>query len=337
MAKPPSGYPGPEGYPCGKSWDRSIIVDGSIPGKNFGKQFTHTLPPVVADLATGNGKLGWDGAYETSRREQLLDRLEDVVEQLRLAAVWLTPKEVKSIEWLTAQAVAELDAARTIHIQWSVRSDGSFPLTLPDTLEAFPAAKHWQDCANPNNILAPSGPHYGFLVDGEGILGKVVCPTRTEMKRRETDRRAIADHFRDAAHFIRCAEYGIWRLTLYRKAVDAWKDTPAGGAPGGLRLPPRDRTGPGGITTPPSGPQPTGPGGLTSVPTEPPPPSVPPDLRLPDAPDGPAPQPPGGPGSATTPPRRTHAKAKKKSTSLGKVVLGGAAVVGLGYLAVKRG
>jgi hypothetical protein len=322
MAKPPSGYPGPQGYPCGKTWKESIIVDGSIPGKNYGKQFTHTIPPVIEDLQTGAGKLGWDSPYEKGCKEKLFNRLEDAVEQLRIAEVWFSAKEVRSIEWLIEQAAAELDEVRKIHLQWNFRDGGPYPLSYADTLEAFPSAKYWQDCANPGDILRPAGPHWGFTVPGTGDLGDVVCPTRSTMDRRKRDRATIAERFVDAAHFIRCAEYGIWRLTLYRKAVDAWKDSIAGSGPRDLRVTPGTGRGPGGFTTPTAGP---------------PPPPTPSDLKLPTPPPGPLPpQPtPTGPDDVTTPTRSTHASKKRKSSSTGTVLLGGAAL-GLGLWAFNR-
>lgn len=323
MAKPPLGYRGPEGLPCGKSWDHSILVTGQLPGMEYGKQMTRIIPPAVSDLEGGVGKIGWDGPYQHERREKMLDRMEQIYETLRTSDAWLTPKEVRSIEWLLDQATAELDTARVIESQWATRGAGSFPLSLPDKLDAFPMAADIRDCTNPNDDLAPPGPHYGAEV--KSILPGVNtrCPTRQEMQQRKKDREKIRQRFIDAAHHIRCAEFGVWRLQLYRRALEQWEASYASGTPGGY-------------TTGPQKP----PGGLTTKPPGPPPPKFPPDLKLPD-PDTTPPVPPEG-GDATTGPDAvstgvspSYAKKKRSSgaSTAGKIVLASAAGLGLWAIA----
>ena len=329
MSKPPSGYPGPEGYPCGKSWKKSLIVTGKIPGKHFGQHLAHTLPPVASNLDSGKHKLGWGGEYEDARREQLFDRLEDVVEQLKIAQTWLTDKEIVSIEWLTYHAAAELDAAKGIHEQWKMRKKGAFPLSYPDKMSDFFPAENPQDCAG-----GDLGPNYGAEVEGVGRSGTVKCPTRSELKQRPKDRASIANRFIDAAHHIRCAEYGLWRLSLYRQAVDAWHKTPAGSAPGDLTTIPKEHYIPGDLTLPPPGP---GPGGLIVGPKGPPPPPDPADMKLPPPPKDPVPpQPtPTGPDAKATKTPTTHAQRRKKGSSFTTKAVIGAAVIGVGVAVVK--
>ncbi len=329
MAKPPSGYKGPLGYPCGKSWAEPLIVTGELPGKNFGQHLTYTLSPVVGELGDKEGEIGWGGAYETSRKQQLFDRLEAAMSALRIAGVQMTQSERDSVEWLLQQAADELDATRDIHLRWNFREGGAYPLSYGDSLKDFPAAKHWQDCANPGDILSPPGPHYGFEVPAaEG--GTARCPTRTTLKARPRDRATIRQHFIDAATHIRCAEYGLWRITLYRKARQEWLDSARGGAPGGLRTPPRDGLGgPGGLRTPTYEP-PVGGDKDFRVPPDAPP-VDPPDVRLPPPPTGT----PGGGNEDITGGTTAKSSKKRKKSGAGTKVVVGLGILGLGYLALR--
>ncbi len=325
MAKPPSGYKGPLGYPCGKSWAEPLIVTGELPGKNFGKHLTHTLSPVVTGLGDKEGEIGWGGTYEDTRKSQLFDRLEDVLSQLRIAGLRMTQAEKDSVEWLINRAAEELDAVRDIHVSWNFRVDGTYPLSYGDSIKDFPAAKHWQDCANPDNILTPPGPHYGFEVPAEGG-GTVRCPSRTTLNLRPVARKMILQHFIDAAMHIRCAEFGIWRITLYRQAREEWLKTARGGAPGGLRTPPREgRGGAGGFAAPTYEP-PTGGDDDWRIPPDAPP-ETPVDVKLPPPPTGSATDDENG--SGTTP-------RKKRKSSSGKAIALGLGLAGIGYLALKK-
>ena len=81
-----------------------------------------------------------------------------------------------------------------------------------------------------------------------------------ELEQRMKAREFILEKFVDAAHFIRCPQFGLWRVWLYRQARDEWKATPQGGAPKGLapnppKKPP-SKVGPGMFTAKPPGPPP---------------------------------------------------------------------------------
>lgn len=322
--KPPYGYPGPKGYPCGQGWKEAFIVTGEIPQTNgFGKSHTRTLAPIVVDLQRGGSRLGWDGEYETERREQMLNRGEQILAQLRTSETLLSPGEVASIEWLLGQAIAELDATVKIHDQWKNRAEGTFPLWYGDKLKDFPSANgEW--CTDPDNVLSPPGPQYGVQVPGRDG-GKVICPTRTELKRRPKDRRAIADHFVDAAHHLRCAEYGLWRLRLYRQALADWYNTFWAQAPDDLVARPKQPWQPGKVIAQP---KPGKPGLLGLPPIVDPPPPNPPGEVLPPAAE------PVDPATGKTGPeglgggrRRTRSRRRRKKSSSMPVLAATAAAV----------
>lgn len=326
MAKPPGGYKGPNGYPCGKGWKHALLVTGELPGTNgFGKNLTRTIAPTVPDLLDGKDKIGWGTEYEEMRRDQMLDRIETLVDQLKLATTILSPKEIKSIEWLIDQALSELDAAHDVHLQWDERKTGSFPLWQGDKLADFAAANgDW--CTDPENVLSPPGPQYGAEVPAKGGEGTVVCPTRTELKRRPKDRKVIFDRFVDAAHNIRCAEFGLWRLSLYRQALKNWYDSSWGDIADDIVAKPSKPWIPGKIIAKP------GPGGpiLTSEQIPDPPPPIPPDAKLPPA------GPPVDPGSGKTGPEGLGGSISKKTVrrrsrgpGLGTAAVVTAAAVGL--------
>jgi hypothetical protein len=285
MARPPSSFRGEApGQVCGHTWASSLVVDGRLPN-GFGKDLTHRLEPVMeqpyeADLGMPDVDqaqlgIGWGGPLESNLSSQLLDRIAAI--RARTNESFLGSKQKGAVRWLLDRAKGELDFAQAIHKLWKNRTAGSWSLSFSDRLTNFYAAKNPSDCAG----------RPGATVEGAGRSGPVRCPTEAEIARRPNARAEIRQRFVDAAHFIRCAEYGLWRMLLYREAKQQWEQRP---------------TGPGGIVAPGGG---TMPGDITvGVPVPPQPPDVPVPVagKLPP-PTPPKPPPDVGPEGAKAPSR----------------------------------
>lgn len=215
MARPPSHFRGETiGRVCGHTWASELVVDGRLPD-GYGADITKTLDPVMPPPFAGPGGqpdvepqaqgIGWDSPAEALRRQQLLLRIGE----LRVATdVAYIAGDIKgAVRWLLDKAEAELESAQKIHSLWKTRGNGAWPLRYADRLTNFYAAENPDDCAG----------RFGATVSGTGG-GTVRCPTRQEVDRREADREKIRERFVDAARFVRCAEYGLYRSVLYRKA-----------------------------------------------------------------------------------------------------------------------
>lgn len=301
--KPPAGYPTepkspgampPHAMRCGWTWQARMTVDGRLPN-GFGAQYSHELMPV---MPASIGEVGWDGPVESDRARTLEAAIDRVSAQADIAATTIDATSIASIHWLLHSAVIELAAAHAIHGKWRNREGGSFPLSSKDTAASFRA-----NCAA----------HEGQEVDGWR------CPTAAELKAREPDRIAIRTHFRDAAQLVRCAEYWLWRVSLYREALAAWAKVKPPTAGGGFsaKLPTVPPPAPLDLTQePPPPPPPTG-GGVLGVPPQPP--ELPEGLRTP----------PGDPGTPDTPDQLgTTPRPKGLRRTQRNRLLGAAAITG---------
>lgn len=211
MAKPPSNFPREtkSNKPCGSSWSKSLVVNGSLPGWSFGKDFKHTVTPIVSSVPAGVDR------YD-EKAEELRDKIQARVNDLRdrtgsgaFAPVGddavLTAKQAKSLQWLLDSAEVELARALGFHDKWE---DRQYSLNKGDTLDDF---------------YGPCGGRPGAQVEVStaGRPTVLQCPTLNELKSRALDRAAIRLHFTDALYHVRCAEYGYWKLAMVAKAQDA--------------------------------------------------------------------------------------------------------------------
>ena len=246
MARPSSFYPSERpGQTCGASWSDPLRVTGKIPGKPFGAQHSVDLAPVADadDMRWNLGLLSWRGEHETRVRADL----EDTIDQVRADADKFRQRigedNYQAVRNLLALALAELAYVDITHEKWVERRFGLDRNTYSP------------ECSGPNSL--PPGAVYGG--------GFERCPTMAELEERTRARQFIVDKFVDACHFIRCAQFGLWRVWLYRLAVEEWNTTPQGGAPDGLApTPPKPNT------------PPFGAGSFTAQPPGPPPPPTPP-------------------------------------------------------------
>ena len=262
MSLPPSGYPKIRGKACGEAWARPTVVTGLRPNTGFGSQFKHTVQPIIH---TNVLNIGDDREQQedyaskiTARIDSLRERLDEhlIGDPLRLG-----PDHRKQIEWLLTHAEAELEGADHLWNKWSDRVGGSWPLSRGDDGSEFMGGV----CGNKDHPGADGSSfdavhavaHAGKWYDPPGRTGDVLCPSPTETLQRPKDRKAIGFRFFDALAHVYCAEFGYWRLRLYKEAYEAYKDRPTSG--------PGDKTvAPG--TAPPKFP---GPGSLLDAPLDP--------------------------------------------------------------------
>ncbi len=256
MARPSDRYPSERpGKPCGVSWSDPLRVTGKIPNTPFGAQFEVTLQPVALakDMRANQGMLSWRGEHETRVRAELETTIDQVMADAQKFRWRVGEDNYQAVRNLLALALAELAYVDMTHEAWVARRWGLERLTYAT------------ECDNTRG---------GGLAPGEVFAsGFDRCPTVEEIDRRIDARAYILEKFVDACHFTRCAQFGLWRVWLYRTAREEWKKTPQGGAPDDLVQPPpkpRSKVGPGGLTAQPPGPPPP--------PLPPPPPPFPSDL-----------------------------------------------------------
>jgi len=272
MARPSDRYPSERpGKPCGASWSDPLRVTGKIPNLPFGAQFEVTLQPVALakDMRANQGMLSWRGEHEARVRAAL----ETTIDQVMVDAQKFRPRigedNYQAVRNLLALALAELAHVDITHEAWVARRWGLERVTYASECDAR------------------GGPGPGEVFGG----GFDRCPTVEEIDRRFDAREYILEKFIDACHFTRCAQFGLWRVWLYRQAREAWKNTPQGGAPDGLAptppKKPRSKVGPGSFTAKPPGPPPP------PTPPKPEPPAFPSDLGVGESlPDPGEPEPP---------------------------------------------
>lgn len=270
MARPNSSYP-PErpGSTCGSSWSDPLRVTGRLSSTNsFGSNIFVDLDAVADadDLRRTQGKLSWDGPHETRVRDAFDARVRETLDDLVKFKGDLGQANFDAVEGLLRMAVDNLSYVEAIHEKWR--------------------AARW-----PMSRLHFNDEHCTREVDMGKVFGGGFerCPTYSTHLERDADRDEIVRRFVDAAHAIRCAEFGMWRVVLYRRALGEWRRTPQGGGPGGL------------APTPPSTPRPPAAGGgtFTARPPGPPPPPTPPAPPNPLLPEFP---PDLGAGEALPPP-----------------------------------
>lgn len=258
MARPSAFYPSERpGKPCGASWSDPLKVTGKIPNVPFGAQFKVTLQPVALanDMRANQGMLSWRGAHEERVRAALETTVDQVLADAEKFRWRIGQDNYQAVRNLLSLALAELAYVDITHETWLKRRWGLERVTY-----------------------APECDTRGGVGPGE-VFGSGFdrCPTTEEIEQRMKARAFILEKFVDACHFIRCAQFGLWRVWLYRQARDEWKATPQGGAPKGL------------APTPPKKPRPkVGPGSFTSRPPDPPLPPSPPKPPKPEPPPFPA-------------------------------------------------
>ena len=278
MARPNSSYPSERpGKPCGASWPDPLRITGRLSQTNsFGSDIYVDLDRIAEpnDLRRGQGLLTWGGPHETRVRDAFESRIRDTLDDLVRFREVLGDENQDAVEGLLRMAVENLDYVDALH-------------------------KKWEDARWPLSRVHYNADHCKTELDMGKVFGGGFdrCPTYDTHLERDADRDEIVKRYVDSAHAIRCAEWGMWRVVLYRRAREAWKNTPRGSSPTDLAPTPPSSPKPPvfatgfvakpGVLPPPT--QPTPPGALPEFPPEiggealppPPPPEPAPSLGEP--------------------------------------------------------
>lgn len=318
MTAVPTSFDSEPGYiRCGNSFEKTIVVTGEIPGRNgFGSNRKHTIGRVA--LQPSGSWWSKKDPKEAAFVSQINARMQTTQRDIDLNRGELSQGDIASLEWLLELARNNLARVDAIYTFWTGFGEH------PETGERLPAdqnaptgfggtmsrASEWP--------LTASDAIYEYLgecqgqsarwVDDRELVGGTTqhmryyfCPGDQTRAQRARDRSQILKLLLDAARAVRCAQYGVWRLVLYKRAVAEWNATYGGldlasptepgvaprpgvlGGQGGFQYQPIDPIGP---LRPGNG------GGLEPGPVAPIPPA-PVDWIPPDP--GELPQ-PGGPG-----------------------------------------
>jgi hypothetical protein len=326
---PRSFRPEPNYKRCGNSFERNLVVTGEIPGRNgFGSNRKHTIARIAVVPTTANW---WSrqGASERQFTTAIVTRMGSVRNDAAAEQPWIPYSQMQSIEWLLALAQGNLDRVAAIYLYWS--GTGEHPETgerlpvdesAPSPVGAgtYGRASEWPLTASDaiyEYVGECAGKSAAWVDDRELVGGTVqhirnyFCPGATTRAQRARDRKQILELLLDAARAVRCAQYGIWRVSLYRQSVQDWNnrygDLPGFQQPGAQPPSGSPYQGAGGFqygTIEPIGPGTGGfGGGIGTGPVAPIPP-VPVDWDPPTPDDLPDPGPlgGGGPGGGTDTP-----------------------------------
>lgn len=299
MARVPSKFnPEPGKLYCGYSFDERIVVSGEIYGRGgFGSEKTQTIGKLAEIPA---------GTWWSHRSQDEADFIENVNIGINATATSLdeavrenaiNSAQENAIAWLLKLSDANMERAEAIYDYW----DGKGP--HPDTGFGLPVGLEGMTSEWPlptgdaifQHISQCQGVS-GEWIGQRGLVGQNVehirwyfCPTEETKRGRTRDRDAIRQLLLDAARAVRCAQWGLWRLILYRESLAEWEEEHGGF---GFRLPPGtppvDPTPgitPGGLGFTAEGPDPEPPGGHPD-----PPPWEPSDFRVPEPGDLPPPE-----------------------------------------------
>lgn len=231
MAAPPSPpYP----KSCGTEWYAVDVVTGHIPSQGtFGKQFQKGLSPLASKDDLKNI------ADDPQAQQDLQIIIEAKIDALREqvaensgaggARRFLTVKEEASVLWLLDHAEAELKAANkqwdTLSAKWENRKNGAWPLNYGDKLRDFHIACEFK---KPGDTVT---------IPTQGRDLKIKCPSAADIKQRPKDRAKVVQRFEWALMSVRCAEWGLNRILLYKEAlaelhdIELPKKTPPGKKP----------------------------------------------------------------------------------------------------------
>jgi len=245
MAAPPSP-PYPKG--CGRSWDRTEIVTGELPGRGgFGSDILVKLPPLASR----------DDLSEVGKSLEAQDDLQSAIDRAATQVRFdlaratgaggrrrlLTSGEERSITWLLDNIDVEFVTVDHIWKTWLPkegggwqmgREGGGWPLSQGDAYSDFAGG-----------VCHPADGGKWITVRRGGRDQQFHCPSGEEVVQRFRDRDKIQQAFEWALQKVRCAQWGLNRVLLYKRALADWYDrdlpefrTPPGDAtPFGLDLP----------------------------------------------------------------------------------------------------
>jgi len=235
MAVVPANYtPEPGETRCGASFGRGITVTGEIYGSGgIGAELKHIVPRLSV-MPTGNW---W--SYRSQDEANLIDSVktripvvaDDAQEQFGHDAISLSQKN--AIDYLLDLAHSNLRRVDEIYAYW----DGKIP--HPATGVGLPYDSQYNRVSE--WPLGAGDAIYQHTSECKGVSGDWVadrelqgstvrqvrwyfCPDETMRQQRSKDRNAIRSLVLNAARAVRCAEWGLWRIVLYRQALALWEE-----------------------------------------------------------------------------------------------------------------
>jgi hypothetical protein len=212
MALPPRSFPEIRGRRCGEDWTVPTVVTGKLPKIPFGNNYRHTIYPVTAsvalvlNIADDRDQL----EYLESQIRSNVRRIDGYLRRDEPDYLSFSMNETKQIAWLLAHALAELDSALRLVANWD---DYGWPIETGDTY------KHVADRCYSDTPVPP----------GQEEAYHFRCPEPTQLAVRKADRKAIGRAVSDSLAHLYCAEYGYWRLRLFKQAAHAYLQREAAG------------------------------------------------------------------------------------------------------------
>lgn len=231
---PPDSYPREQGVfwgRCGSTWDRRIKVTGWVQSLKFGDQFSAELFPLATDEEVA--AVGRDSPQERELFQEL-DERRQYFAGLAATAPYLKPAQRASIQELLDRVDELVELIGDVYRKWerfpcfSGLGDESpvcaWPLSWADNVGAWR-----QRCGE---LPFEPGKSYTAYDVVSGTQRTFTCPispgstlARLDGSTRAEDRKLIRDITRGILHHLRCAQYTLKRLQLYRRAWSEYRET----------------------------------------------------------------------------------------------------------------
>lgn len=231
----PRSFPQTNGKPCGSEWWRELTVTGHIPGTGYGGQFTKTIKPIVPTVERRSVlNAGVSREAQLDFKSDIYDRIEKIRGKLQMGPQFgveqLTAGETEQIEWLLDRSEEALSVADELWFKWVHRGLGTHQSKHGTVRSAWPLDQTPDTFAGFSAYCRPDD--YGNWIwenkYGEFPRSKtdVLCPTHIEVFMRGKDRKLIGTMISEALQHVYCAEWGYWRIRLFKRAGDRYRKRP---------------------------------------------------------------------------------------------------------------
>jgi hypothetical protein len=228
---------------CGNSFERNLVVTGELPNRQgFGSNHKRSIPRVAK--VPGGQWWSTKTPQEAAFRSSIVSRIAQVRVELQQNSSSLSPAQEASIEWLLELSEANLARVDAIYAYWDgngehpetgerlpvdmhpdappgfqVGQTSEWPLTASDAI-----ADYIPSCAGSNWVRGQWVEDRQLVGNTVRVLREYFCPGEATRERRSEDRLIILELLLDAARAARCAQYGLWRIVLYRRALADWEE-----------------------------------------------------------------------------------------------------------------
>ncbi len=233
MARVPAHYQEEPGASrCGDTFEEGLTVTGEIYGRGgFGADHIKFIPRVTEE--PGGTWWSTDSADERDFIGDVERAAERVDDQLGQLSGELTVEQSNSVWRLLQLAEDNLEEVDELYAYWSgegprpgldlwrpgAGTPSEWPLESGDRIfdyrgECYGLSGEWVD-RHAYDVASgqyrPTGEQYW-------------CPDQDDRDQRAEDRERIHQLLVDAARAVRCAQWGLWRMVLYGRAVKDWDD-----------------------------------------------------------------------------------------------------------------